>query len=263
MVTRRTVLQSLGILGAGALLGTGKEFLAVAATKAGWVMPDEGDPHKRTWMAFGASAKVWGRRLLPEVQRNLATIALTIARYEPVSMLVRQEDLALFYFSPCRQFIIQTMLNQHSMTDLTNCPRIRTKPNVLEDKCRKTFPTMSISWNLLPFHTKWLLFNTHAHSPKTFIKQTAHTHTTSTHPHKHTHMCAHAHTHAGTHTYACAHTHTYTCARAHTHTPCTAMASSADDMLDVENSLSLSFFAFCALRRFFWLGFSPQRLVPP
>jgi agmatine deiminase len=95
MVTRRTVLQSLGILGAGALLGTGKESLAVAATKAGWVMPDEGDPHKRTWMAFGASAKVWGRRLLPEVQRNLATIALTIARYEPVSMLVRQEDLAV------------------------------------------------------------------------------------------------------------------------------------------------------------------------
>ena len=38
MVTRRTVLQSLGILGAGALLGTGKESLAVAATKAGWVM---------------------------------------------------------------------------------------------------------------------------------------------------------------------------------------------------------------------------------
>ena len=93
MVTRRTVLQSLGVLGAGALLGTSKESLAAAATKTGWVMLDESDPHKRTWMAFGASAKVWGRRLLPEVQRNLATIALTIARYEPVSMLVRQEDL--------------------------------------------------------------------------------------------------------------------------------------------------------------------------
>ena len=56
MVTRRTVLQSLGILGAGALLGTDKESLAVAATKTGWVITDEGDPHKRTWMAFGASA---------------------------------------------------------------------------------------------------------------------------------------------------------------------------------------------------------------
>ena len=56
-------------------------------------MPDEGDPHRRTWMAFGASQKIWGRRLVPEVQRNLATIALTIARYEPVSMLVRHADL--------------------------------------------------------------------------------------------------------------------------------------------------------------------------
>lgn len=57
-------------------------------------MPDEGDPHQRTWMAFGASKDVWGSKLLPEVQRNLATIAKTIARYEPVSMLVREADLA-------------------------------------------------------------------------------------------------------------------------------------------------------------------------
>jgi agmatine deiminase len=58
-------------------------------------MPDEGDPHERTWMAFGASAAVWGRRLLPEVRRNLATLARTIARYEPVSMLVRPEEHGL------------------------------------------------------------------------------------------------------------------------------------------------------------------------
>ena len=58
-------------------------------------MPDEAAPHKRTWMAFGASASIWGRNLLPEVQRNLATVARAIARYEPVSMLVRQADQAL------------------------------------------------------------------------------------------------------------------------------------------------------------------------
>jgi agmatine deiminase len=44
-------------------------------------------------MAFGASQKIWGKRLLAEVQRNLATIALTIAKHEPVSMLVRSADL--------------------------------------------------------------------------------------------------------------------------------------------------------------------------
>ena len=60
-----------------------------------WFMPDESEPHQRTWMAFGASRRIWGNRLLPEVQRNLATIALTIAKYEPVSMLVRQSDVPL------------------------------------------------------------------------------------------------------------------------------------------------------------------------
>ncbi len=60
-----------------------------------WRMPDESEPHKRTWMAFGASKKVWGGKLLPEVQRNLALIARTIAKYEPVTMLVRKDEHAL------------------------------------------------------------------------------------------------------------------------------------------------------------------------
>ncbi|WGZ96463.1 MAG: hypothetical protein QJT81_08465 [Candidatus Thiothrix putei] len=40
-------------------------------------------------MAFGASTAIWGKKLLPEVRRNLATIATTIARYEPVSLSLR------------------------------------------------------------------------------------------------------------------------------------------------------------------------------
>ena len=55
-------------------------------------MPDEGEPHKRTWMAFGAQKRIWGAKLLPEVQQNLALIARTIAAFEPVTMLVRKED---------------------------------------------------------------------------------------------------------------------------------------------------------------------------
>ncbi len=46
-------------------------------------------------MAFGASRAIWGDALLPEVQRNLATIALSIARFEPVSMLVRTDDMPI------------------------------------------------------------------------------------------------------------------------------------------------------------------------
>jgi agmatine deiminase len=60
-----------------------------------WMMPDEGQRHTRTWMAFGASERIWGDKLLPEVQRNLAMIATTIARFEPVSMLVRADEKQL------------------------------------------------------------------------------------------------------------------------------------------------------------------------
>ena len=57
-----------------------------------WYMPDESHPHKRTWMSFIASYAIWEDRQVPEVQRNLALIARTIAQYEPVSLLVRKQD---------------------------------------------------------------------------------------------------------------------------------------------------------------------------
>lgn len=60
-----------------------------------WRMPDESSLHKRTWMAFGAQERIWGKRLLRRVQLDLALIARTIAKYEPVSMLVRPEELDL------------------------------------------------------------------------------------------------------------------------------------------------------------------------
>ncbi len=60
-----------------------------------WYMPDESEPHKRTWMSFIASYKIWSERQVPEVHRNLAAIAKTIAKYEPVSLLVRKEDFSI------------------------------------------------------------------------------------------------------------------------------------------------------------------------
>ncbi|MFE3190745.1 agmatine/peptidylarginine deiminase [Nocardia sp. NPDC059240] len=60
-----------------------------------WLMPEEGDPHVRTWMAFGPGEHVWGAELLPVVRGNLAAIAQTIARFEPVSMLVRPDEMDL------------------------------------------------------------------------------------------------------------------------------------------------------------------------
>jgi agmatine deiminase len=94
MASRREFTKIMTALAGGALLES-REVFAANRRKEDWFMPDEGDPHRRTWMAFGASEKIWGKKLLPEVQRNLAAIAKTIAKYEPVSMLVRQRDYAL------------------------------------------------------------------------------------------------------------------------------------------------------------------------
>lgn len=99
MHTRRAFIRdSLSL--SGAVLAGGASLMSIPPTfaqsnGASWRMPDEGDPHAATWMAFGPSAKIWGRDLLPDVRENLATIAKTIAVYEPVNMLVRQEDFDL------------------------------------------------------------------------------------------------------------------------------------------------------------------------
>src|SRR5882757_5824574 len=100
MVRRKFLLS--GVAAAGALLAaacTGGASPSEDDNSSGdddqrtWRMPEEGEPHERTWMAFGASEAIWGAELLPEVRRNLATIAQTIAQFEPVSMLVRSEDI--------------------------------------------------------------------------------------------------------------------------------------------------------------------------
>ncbi|WP_256260980.1 agmatine/peptidylarginine deiminase [Shewanella sp. NIFS-20-20] len=88
-------MQKAGILTASLIMGCRVGASGKEEYTDGWFMPDESDPHKRTWMAFGASAAIWGRDLLPEVQRNLATLAQTIAKYEPVSMLVRENEYDL------------------------------------------------------------------------------------------------------------------------------------------------------------------------
>ena len=57
------------------------------------VMPDEGEKHLRTWMAFTTSTSIWGRDL-PAVQADLIVIADTIAAFEPVTMLVMDDGRA-------------------------------------------------------------------------------------------------------------------------------------------------------------------------
>ncbi len=104
MLVRRRFLQS-GVAAVGALLAAGCTSGEPSAEGGPgsdghddlrtWRMPEEGEPHQRTWMAFGANEAIWGTSLLPEVRRNLGDIAQAIAQFEPVSMLVRPAEIGL------------------------------------------------------------------------------------------------------------------------------------------------------------------------
>ncbi len=99
MLHRRTVLKSMIAAWGGGLLascGPGNSGAPGGSGGSGrWVMPDEGAPHDRTWMAFAAREDIWGPELAPAVKRNLAAIAVAVAAVEPVSMLVPAEDMDL------------------------------------------------------------------------------------------------------------------------------------------------------------------------
>lgn len=95
MITRRRFLQYASLLTGGSFMGHVQGRSLHSDARSDWHMPDESAPHKRTWMCFIASYNIWGERQVPEVHRNLATIAKTVAKYEPVSMLVSREDYAI------------------------------------------------------------------------------------------------------------------------------------------------------------------------
>ncbi|NYI71172.1 agmatine deiminase [Naumannella cuiyingiana] len=79
-----------------------------------WTMPDEGEPHTRTWLALGATETIWGDDLIDEVWENLADLAGTIAEFEEVSVLVRPSDVA-----EARELLAPTVrIVEHEIDDL-------------------------------------------------------------------------------------------------------------------------------------------------
>jgi len=56
-------------------------------------MKEESERHKRTWMSFVANDYIWDKEQITQVKKDLAKLARTIAKYEPVSILVNEFDL--------------------------------------------------------------------------------------------------------------------------------------------------------------------------
>ncbi|SLN69795.1 Putative agmatine deiminase [Roseovarius albus] len=59
--------------------------------QAGFYMPAEWVPHARTWMMWPSRPEVWDR--MEETCLNYAAVAHAIRRFEPLTMLVRSEDV--------------------------------------------------------------------------------------------------------------------------------------------------------------------------
>ena len=93
-ISRRSLLKFTALMAGSFALGCKANQLRELAIDGGLTMLDEGAEHARTWMAFVANDYIWTRKQIPEVKRNLISIATAIAKYEPVSMLVAPEDLA-------------------------------------------------------------------------------------------------------------------------------------------------------------------------
>ncbi|MFE2407593.1 agmatine/peptidylarginine deiminase [Kitasatospora sp. NPDC059408] len=66
---------------------------AAPALAGAFSVPDDGVPHTRTWMAWPDSTTIYGRKL-SGVQANIALIANTIAKYEPVHLLANAAGVA-------------------------------------------------------------------------------------------------------------------------------------------------------------------------
>ncbi|MBI1834557.1 MAG: agmatine deiminase family protein [Burkholderiales bacterium] len=85
--SRRRFLQIAGFgAAAGMLGGQASQALAQTCTPPStnvMVAPGEDKLHARTWMAWPSSTAIWGN-LLGGVQADVALIAYTIAKYEPV-----------------------------------------------------------------------------------------------------------------------------------------------------------------------------------
>ena len=98
MSTRRGFIKQVSVvagLGAAVSIGLGlKPLSAQAATQGVWRMPDEGDKHRRAFVAFGAQEAIW-EDFTPDVQAAIGLIARTIARYEPVTVFCRNHERRL------------------------------------------------------------------------------------------------------------------------------------------------------------------------
>lgn len=92
-LSRRKFLATAAAgFGGATVAGLTSSYRASAATR-GYYVPIDSRRHTRTWMAWPDSKHIWGSAL-EGVQDNIALVASTIARYEPVIVCANRASVA-------------------------------------------------------------------------------------------------------------------------------------------------------------------------
>ncbi|WP_405487170.1 agmatine/peptidylarginine deiminase [Streptomyces sp. NBC_00096] len=106
--SRRHVLGAAGLGAAGSVLGPVAASAAPSAAPRPasaelprWRVDRDDVRHARTWMSWPSRPSIWGGRALGGVQEDIALIAKTIARFEPVVMCAPDAYTAAAARSSC------------------------------------------------------------------------------------------------------------------------------------------------------------------
>ncbi|MFE7137508.1 agmatine/peptidylarginine deiminase [Streptomyces sp. NPDC057644] len=95
---RRRFLAAAGLTAAGAALAAVQSSAGAApgrrSAAGAFRVPAEDVRHTRTWMAWPDSTAIWNRGTLAGIQADIALIARTIARHEPVVMCANSASAA-------------------------------------------------------------------------------------------------------------------------------------------------------------------------
>ncbi len=121
MISRRKFIYSSSLMTMGLALNLNAKKLNKYKEKTmKFYMPEESEPHKRTWISFVANDYIWSKEQILEVKRNLALIAKTIAKYEPVNVLVSKYDKkdALKLFGDLKSYNHPITLIEKDVDDL-------------------------------------------------------------------------------------------------------------------------------------------------
>lgn len=92
-MTRRKFIYFTALISGGIVMACNRNSKELIPITQSFSMPHEGEKHERSWLCF-VSNSLLSPQQSKEIKYNLVSIAIMIAKYEPLSILVAKQDKA-------------------------------------------------------------------------------------------------------------------------------------------------------------------------